>query len=134
MFLASSVLVYIGMHFLGEALFHKGAGVWHFGGDEPGTNGMISTDEFSAVISQSQYRRECLVNAIISLILGIPLMVESIKRWRKKDDLERSWANFLFYPDNRQDVEKRPHLFTDEFLEHVKEANSKPISPPDGAG
>ena len=95
---------------------------------------MISEDQQGISVSARAYRRECYWDAGFSIFLGAALMIEAVSRWKKRNALEKSWANFRFYPENRDHIEKHPHLYQDDLIDHIKQTQSKDAEPPEHAG
>jgi hypothetical protein len=68
----------------------------HYGGEQPGTDGAISSPEFDAEVSESQYKREKFVMNGIFLAIGLAVWVgvaakardEAAKVKAKEDYLE----------------------------------------------
>jgi hypothetical protein len=76
------VLLCSGSYFAWEGITHKGQGAWLFGGAEPGTGGQIETDEHLAVVSQSQYKRNCYATAVVFFLISAGTFWEAVKRKR----------------------------------------------------
>jgi len=120
-FIASGFLFYFGSHFLWQAITHKGSGVWTFGGDEPGTGGQLGSDEYQAVISGGEYKRQCEVNACMFFVIGGLIVAEAIRRWKDRTDCELTWQRMITHPKNIQDMKENPDIFRDDFKQWVKE-------------
>jgi hypothetical protein len=119
--LAAAVLFYFGGHFAWDGITHHGSGVWQFGGDEPGTDGQIGTDEFSEVIPETQYKRECYAAAVMFFVFGGGILWEVIKKWKERNELEKSWERTVSNPESLQEVHKHPELYRDDFKKWINE-------------
>jgi hypothetical protein len=102
---------------------------------DPDTGPSADIGNYWETLSVPAYRRRCYMDATLGIVISGLIFRSAWRQRKERIELERSWANFLFYPDNREDVEKRPHLFNDEFLEHVKRSKEERDSrPPEGSG
>ena len=84
--LVAAVSLLLGCNFTWKAVSHHGDGIWTFGGDKPGTDYAISTDEFNAVISETQYKRRCWTEAFIFFAAGLGISIGIIREWKKPDN------------------------------------------------
>jgi len=119
--LAAAFLFYFGGRFAWEGITHRGNGVWDFGGDEPGTGGQLGTDEHQDVIPEDQNKRECYVDAAMFFSVGGVILWEVVKKWKERDELEKSWKRMISNPDNIQDINKHPENYRDDFKQWIKE-------------
>ena len=119
--LAAAFLFYFGGHFAWEGIAHHGNGVWEFGGDEPGTGGQLGTNEHQDVIPEGQYKRECYVTAALFFFFGGIVLWDVIKKWKERNELEKSWKRMISNPDNIQDIHKHPENYRDDFKQWIKE-------------
>jgi hypothetical protein len=44
-----------------------------------------------------------------------------IKKWKERDELEKSWKRMISNTDNIEDIHKHPENYRDEFKQWVKE-------------
>jgi hypothetical protein len=84
--IAAIAALWLGSDFLWKGATHKGGGFLTVGGDQPGTGGMISTDEHTGFFSERVYRRDSYVTGCIFLALGGMLMWSTVQRWKRGDD------------------------------------------------
>jgi hypothetical protein len=117
----SAVLVSIGGNSVWNGITYVGPGVWTFGGDEAGMVGQLGTGEHQDVIPGSQYKRECHATAALSFFLGGIVLWNVIKKWKERDELEKSWKRMISNTDNIEDIHKHPENYRDEFKQWVKE-------------
>jgi hypothetical protein len=73
----------LGTHFIWKGATHKGGGFLTFGGDQPGTGGMVSTEEHTDYVSERFYRRDFCLTGSIFIILGGMLMWSAVQRLKK---------------------------------------------------
>jgi hypothetical protein len=123
---ASVLLLGLSVDSLWHGITHKGNGVISTGGGD--------ADYGSMIVDESAYKSDCYWRACLFLLLGVGLTAEVIINWRKRNDLEKSWANFLFHAENRADIEKNPQLYRDELLEHIKQTTPEDEPPPTHGG
>src|SRR4051794_28794274 len=83
-----AALFFLAGHFAWDGVTHAGRGAWLFGGDQPGTDGAISTDEHLDTVSELQYKRQCYATAGIFFALGAVPLWALIKGWNEKDGYE----------------------------------------------
>jgi hypothetical protein len=69
---------------------HHGPGIRHYGGDQPGTDGAISSPEFDAEVSESQYKRETFGEN--GLMLGITVLVWCVVAQKARNETARAKA------------------------------------------
>jgi hypothetical protein len=117
----AAVLLYLGGYGVLKGITHHGNGVWEFGGDEPGTGGSLGTDEYQDVISEGQYKRECYVTAALFLFFGGIVLWDGIKKWKERDELEKSWKQIISNPDSVLELHKHPETYRDDFKQWIKD-------------
>ena len=117
----AAVLLHLGGYGVLKGITHHGNGVWEFGGDEPGTGGSLGTDEYRDVVSEDQYKRECYVTAALFLFFGGIVLWDGIKKWKERDELEKSWERMISNYDNVQEIHKHPENYRGDFKQWIKE-------------
>jgi hypothetical protein len=116
-----AVLLSIGGNSVWNAITHVGPGVWTVGGDEAGTVGQLGTGEHQDVIPGSQYKRECYATAALSFFLGGIVLWNVVKKWKERDELEKSWERMISNPDDIEDIHMHPENYRDDFKQWIKE-------------
>jgi hypothetical protein len=83
------ILIACSLNLFWQGFTHVGKGYWTFGGDSEsdGTDG----DIYTAEVSQSQYRRECLSGAVSLLVLGGLFLGAAVQLWTKQDHIDKVW-------------------------------------------
>jgi hypothetical protein len=117
----AAVLLYMGGYGVWLGITHVGPGVWEFGGDEPGTGGGLGVDEYQAVIPSNQYKRECYASAAMFFFFGGVILWQVVKKWKERNELEKSWEQMLSNPDNIQEIHKHPENYRNDFKQWIRE-------------
>jgi hypothetical protein len=53
--------------------------------------------------------------------VGGVILWEVVKKWKERDELEKSWKRMISNPDNIQDINKHPENYRDDFKQWIKE-------------
>jgi hypothetical protein len=131
--LLGTYLIWMGCCCGWKGYTHHAEGKWWFGGDEPGTGGAISTQEFQEMVSESEYKRQSYLASVILFFIGGWILWHSVSEWRERNNLEESWTLMISDPFNVQHINQHPETYRDDFRRWIKEnhphltlKNSKP--------
>jgi hypothetical protein len=117
----AAVLLYLGGYGVWMGITHVGPGVWEFGGGEPGTGGALEADTFWDVIPEDEYKLQCYVSAVFSFWIGGLFLWDAIKKWKERNELEKSWELAISNPSNVQEIQRHPESYRDDFRQWIKE-------------
>ncbi len=116
---ASLVCFDLGVSSTIHSLTHHGPGMLPVGGPSPEGSGAPDTDETREQFPESEYRRQCRIDAVFFLLLGGWTMAEFVSAWRKRNAIEAHWTKIISY--NLPDVHKHPDAYRDDFKQWIKD-------------
>jgi hypothetical protein len=123
--LAAAALSFVGGSYAWRGITHHGPGFWTFGGDAPESSGSSGTEEHTEETPENEYKRQCYGGAGIFLLFAGMILWEVVKKWRERDELEKSWEQtisvWMKHPDGLQSMQERPELYRDDFKQWIKE-------------
>lgn len=117
----AAVLFWAGGNLVWSGITHVGPGVWRYGGDVPGTGGNVATEEFQAVIPENQYKRECYVGGSGLIFVGVLILADVIRTWKKRNELEKLWERAISNPANLREVHKHPEIYREDFKKWIND-------------
>jgi hypothetical protein len=116
-----AVLLYGSGVMLWGGITHVGPGVWRYGGEK--YDGRTGAEEYEAVIPEHQYKRNCYAAGASLFLIGGLFLYEGIKRWKERNELEKSWERAISNANNVQAIRQHPELYQDDFRQWIQESH-----------
>lgn len=114
----AAVPLYFASDLAWSGLTHRGPGLSFGGADKDG----ISIPDSVELIPESQFRREHLAAAGMSLFFGAVFAYCVIKTWLERDKFEKVWDYLVANPEILKRIRERPdnEKYRDEVVEHIR--------------
>jgi hypothetical protein len=117
----AGALFYLGGYMGWEGMTHRGPGVWTYGGGPEYDGRGPDTDEFEAVVSEHQYKRNSYAAAVMFLLFGGAILWGVSEPWKERNELEKSWEQSMSNPREVQAIRHHPEILRDDFRRWIKE-------------